>query len=246
MSKKFFWGFSLAELLIALAIVGIIAAVTIPGVVTNYNQKAMLTQLQKNYVELQETLLMLKTENYHKGLEGSILNNKGSKSVEETAGKFLKDYYKITQDCNTDTQPCFAKQYADISTVTYKDFSCDGYSVNVASGAAICIIPASIFSAISIDPSTLQPSKVETKNPVVVYLDVNGAKGPNIGGRDMFTFNIYNDYSIDEVDVNKSDSESSTSPEDERNNLYNSNCLTSNVGKGCFGKILNDNWQVNY
>lgn len=246
MSKKFFWGFSLAELLIALAIVGIIAAVTIPGVVTNYNQKAMLTQLQKNYVELQETLLMLKTENYHKGLEGSILNKKNTKTVEETAGKFLKDYYKVTQDCGTDTQPCFAEQYADINSVTYTDFSCDGYSVNVASGAAICIIPASIFSAISIDPSTLQPSKVETKNPVVVYLDVNGAKGPNIGGRDMFTFNIYNDYSIDEVEVNKSDSESSTSPEDERNDLYNNNCLTSNVGKGCFGKILNDNWQVNY
>ncbi len=246
MSKKFFWGFSLAELLIALAIVGIIAAVTIPGVVTNYNQKAMLTQLQKNYVELQETLLMLKTENYHKGLEGSILNNKGSKSVEETAGKFLKDYYKITQDCNTDTQPCFAEQYADINSVTYTDFSCEGYSVNVASGAAICIIPAEIFSAISIDTSTLEPSKVDVKNPAVVYIDVNGTKEPNIGGRDMFTFNIYNDYSIDEVDVNKSDSESSTSPEDERNNLYNSNCLTSNVGKGCFGKILNDNWQVNY
>ncbi len=246
MSKKFFWGFSLAELLIALAIVGIIAAVTIPGVVTNYNQKAMLTQLQKNYVELQETLLMLKTENYHKGLEGSILNNKGSKSVEETAGKFLKDYYKVTQDCNTDTQPCFAEQYADINSVTYTDFSCEGYSVNVASGAAICIIPAEIFSAISIDTSTLEPSKVDVKNPAVVYIDVNGTKEPNIGGRDMFTFNIYNDYSIDEVDVNKSDSESSTSPEDERNNLYNSNCLTSNVGKGCFGKILNDNWQVNY
>ena len=89
MSKKFVWGFSLAELLIAVAIIGVIAALTIPGLIANYQRKALLTQHQNSYVELQESLLILKTENYQKGLYGSSLNKKSSTSIRNSAGKFL-------------------------------------------------------------------------------------------------------------------------------------------------------------
>ena len=242
MSKKFVWGFSLAELLIAVAIIGVIAALTIPGVIANYQRKALLTQLQKSYVELQESLLILKTENYQKGLYGSSLNKKSSTSIRNSAGKFLLGYYKITQDCETDTQPCFASKYADLSSMTYSDYSCEGYSVNVASGAAICIVPASITEEEVSDDTGATTTK-EIKNPAVVYIDVNGSKEPNIGGRDMFTFNIYEDFTIDEVDPASTDL---SSLEEERENLYDENCLTSSIGKGCFAKILNDDWEMNY
>ncbi len=242
MSKKFVWGFSLAELLIAVAIIGVIAALTIPGVIANYQRKALLTQLQKSYVELQESLLILKTENYQKGLYGSSLNKKSSTSIRNSAGKFLLGYYKITQDCETDTQPCFASKYADLSTMTYSDYSCEGYSVVVAGGAAICIVPASITEE-EVSDGTGATTTKETKNPAVVYIDVNGSKEPNIGGRDMFTFNIYEDFTIDEVDPASTDL---SSIETERNNLYDENCLTSSIGKGCFAKILNDDWEMNY
>lgn len=242
MSKKFVWGFSLAELLIAVAIIGVIAALTIPGVIANYQRKALLTQLQKNYVELQESLLILKTENYQKGLYGSSLNKKSSTSIRNSAGKFLLGYYKITQDCETDTQPCFASKYADLSTMTYSDYSCEGYSVVVAGGAAICIVPASITEE-EVSDGTGATTTKETKNPAVVYIDVNGSKEPNIGGRDMFTFNIYEDFTIDEVDPASTDL---SSIETERNNLYDENCLSSSIGKGCFAKILNDDWEMNY
>lgn len=242
MNKKFVWGFSLAELLIAVAIIGVIAALTIPGVIANYQRKALLTQLQKSYVELQESLLILKTENYQKGLYGSSLNKKSSTSIRNSAGKFLLGYYKITQDCETDTQPCFASKYADLSSMTYSDYSCEGYSVNVASGAAICIVPASITEEEVSDDTGATTTK-EIKNPAVVYIDVNGSKEPNIGGRDMFTFNIYEDFTIDEVDPASTDL---SSLEEERDNLYEENCLTSSIGKGCFAKILNDDWEMNY
>ena len=242
MNNKFVWGFSLAELLIAVAIIGVIAALTIPGVIANYQRKALLTQLQKSYVELQESLLILKTENYQKGLYGSSLNKKSSTSIRNSAGKFLLGYYKITQDCETDTQPCFASKYADLSSMTYSDYSCEGYSVNVASGAAICIVPASITEEEVSDDTGATTTK-EIKNPAVVYIDVNGSKEPNIGGRDMFTFNIYEDFTIDEVDPASTDL---SSLEEERENLYDENCLTSSIGKGCFAKILNDDWEMNY
>lgn len=242
MNKKIFWGFSLAEILIAVAIVGVIAAITIPGVITNYNEKVLVTQLQKNYIELQEMLLTLKTENYQKGLYGSILNKKNNQTVTYTAGSFLRNYYKITDDCSTDTQPCFAAKYRALNTSTDTDFACSGYSVTVASGAAICIIPAEIKEE-EVTDDTGATSTKEVKNPAVVYIDVNGIEAPNIGGRDMFTFNIYEDFTIDEIDPAGADL---TTLETEREELFNDNCLSSSVGKGCFSKILNDNWEFNY
>ena len=248
MNKKISRGFSLAEALIAVAIIGIIAAITIPTVVANYNQKALNTMLKKNYVELQESLLILKTENYQRGLYGSILNKKGGKTVSDTAGKFLRTYYKLTKDCKTDTQPCFADKYADISTFTEKTFACKsgedgegakaGYSAIVASGAAICIIPAEEAIKEEVTEGSEQPDD----SPAVVYIDVNGTQGPNIGGRDMFTFNIYNDFTIDEIPPDTSLSTAET----KREELFNDNCLKSSVGKGCFAKILQDNWELNY
>lgn len=76
-----------------------------------------------------------------------------------------------------------------------------------------------------------------------VYIDVNGPDLPNIYGRDMFTFNIYEDFSIDNISPVTIKYNDATA---ERNTLFKNNCKTSTTGEGCFGKILNDNWQMNY
>ncbi len=212
MNKRIFSGFSLTEVLIAVAIIGIIAAITIPTVIQNHTKKSFSLLLQKNYVELQENLTILQTENYNSNLYDSILI-----SNTET---FIKEYYKVSKYCGSSSSSCFASSYRTISNSnTSTSFSCNGYNAILASGAAICMIPTT---------------------PVTVYLDVNGKQDPNIGGRDMFTFNIYKDFMIDEVDPEGSSLDSA------RETLYNNNCLTSYVGKGCFGHLLNNNWQMDY
>ena len=40
-------GFTLAEILITLGIIGVVAAMTIPTLITNYQKKASVTKLQK-------------------------------------------------------------------------------------------------------------------------------------------------------------------------------------------------------
>ncbi len=49
MRKSMQKAFTLAEVLIALGIIGIIAALTIPGLVANYQKKVLITRLQKFY-----------------------------------------------------------------------------------------------------------------------------------------------------------------------------------------------------
>lgn len=237
-------GFTLSEALIALTVVGIISALTIPALMQNYQNRSNLIALKKAYIELQQNLTMFKTENYrNRGLYGSRLHLQQGGSVEDTTGYFLKNYYKTNTDCKVDTQPCFASKYGSINGNNDEDFSCGGYSVLLPSGAAICMSPA----LKSIKHMMGGPGKpgfdLEIKTPVKVYIDINGPDEPNIGGRDMFTFNIYEDYSIDEVPP---ESLKAATVEADRNNLYNETCLTSSVGEGCFGKILNDNWNMNY
>ena len=57
-------------------------------------------------------------------------------------------------------------------------------------------------------------------------MDVNGSEPPNIGGRDMFMFQIDNYTIVDNANENS--------------------CLTSSVGEGCLKKIINDKWKIKY
>ena len=202
-------GFTLNEVLITIGILGIIATMTIPAVVSNHQKQAYLTSLQKSYAELEQNLTILSTEKYNKGLSASILCKK-DKTISETAGKFLNDYYIVGKSCTTSTQPCFASQYKSLRDNS-ANFRCDtGYSIQLKSEVAICIIPAQ-----------------NEGDDVEVYIDVNGSKKPNIGGRDMFTFKINDKFEIyDDSDP--------------------SDCSSSTTGEGCLAKILEDNWRMNY
>lgn len=218
-----FSGFTLSEVIISLGIIGIISAITVPGIITRYQNDAMLVTLKKTYSEIDQNITMLAADSYGNKLSKTVLNKKSTKTIDETAGKFLKDSFKIIQDCALTPQPCFANKYRAINNAEEKEFSCSakrGYSVQTASGAAICIMPLN-----------------STRNYARVYLDVNGAEKPNIGGRDMFTFKIYEDFKIDEVDEHTAAA---------RHTLFESKCKNSDVGSGCFGKILNDNWKMKY
>lgn len=264
MKSRLFSGFSLTEVMLSMAIVGIIATITVPVVTNHYQKQSLLTLLQKNYVELDNNLTTLQTENIHGNLYTSILAK-----TKTDAGNFLKSYYKVKQDCGETAQPCFASAYSSINTpATMVNFSCNGYSVTVAGGAAICIVPATNrfvpihrpFTPGGRTPVTgssrpigsnfpvvgggveLRPTEyTRVQIPAIVYIDTNGPETPNISGRDLFRFFIYNDFTIDEVSPNLTDEDKATA----RNN-FSETCLTSTNGSGCFSRIYANDWKMDY
>lgn len=58
-----FSGFTLAEVLITLGIIGIVAAMTIPNIVGNYKKKVIETRLQRFYSVANNALLASQAEN---------------------------------------------------------------------------------------------------------------------------------------------------------------------------------------
>jgi prepilin-type N-terminal cleavage/methylation domain-containing protein len=84
-------GFTLAEVLITLGIIGVVAALTIPGPVAKYQKKAWQTGLKKEYSMLAQALAQYEFD-------------KGEKLLPEDypSGSFYKifmTYFRATKDC---------------------------------------------------------------------------------------------------------------------------------------------------
>lgn len=56
------YGFTLAEVLITLGIIGVVASMTLPALIQNYNHLVLKSQFQKAYSVAQQVVLMAKTE----------------------------------------------------------------------------------------------------------------------------------------------------------------------------------------
>ena len=147
---------------------------------------------------------------------------------------FIRNYFKIVKECDG-LSGCFADSYkkmngAEVSLGNTRSFV-------LANGASV----RPLYNAVGLAL-------------ISVLVDVNGAKGPNIAGRDLFIMCLYINGVLDDASFIRDDDGNvseifSAVPlsEDERNKVFNSECNSDSTGvAGCFGKILNDNWEMTY
>ena len=79
-------GFTLSEVLITLGIIGIVAAMTIPTLITNYQKKTTATRVKKAYAELLQAIKL--SENDNDSMESWTVGN--DVSIENTE-KYIED-----------------------------------------------------------------------------------------------------------------------------------------------------------
>lgn len=168
-----FRGFTLAEVLITLGIIGVVAAMTLPALVNRTQGKELETGLQKAYSTIQTALNKM---NYD---EGQIVNNENY-----PVSKFMpvfKKYFKIAKDCGN--TGCEAPGTSDTGmynhSKNYKTYNNkDLQNAYLDDGQAIISDGMLIL--------------IENNNAgIFVSVDVNGIyKKPNRWGHDLFTFQI--------------------------------------------------------
>ncbi len=96
MNKK---AFTLAEVLITLGIIGIVAAMTIPTLISKYQEKAYITQLKKSYSVLQNAFQLAIAEHGTVNLWGltttvSGTDEEGNKILDSSAQNLIFSYIK--------------------------------------------------------------------------------------------------------------------------------------------------------
>ncbi len=181
--------FTLAEVLITLAIVGVVAALTLPNLIANYQEKVTVNKLERMYSILSQANTMA---NLHEDILPETTGNSWEDSSNAVFNRF-KAHLKIAKDCGFE-DGCFPN-------VTYKKFNGSDalnfitnriprYMVRLNDGSAI----AFVGYAYAMSPGYDQVA-AEFRGFGGAYYDVNGDGAPNQFGVDIFQFN-FNKYGI--------------------------------------------------
>ncbi len=272
LSKKI-KAFTLAEVLITLAIIGVVAALTIPTVITNYQKKMYVTQLKKSYNNLTNAFrTMMANDGVTKLTDTTLWSKIPSYSI---------DTYEIMQSHNADFKNEFFKTFKvaavygsgnipDEYNPKYKYLNGDDLdpydsAIYLADGTFLYFYLYKTPQAANCGAKTCSSLKEfqETRNTktklweYVGYtdIDVNGPKGPNVLGRDLFEFELGNDgtlYPAGGADFAVFDSSSCEYENLESCEVYWKNessdvaCTKSSEGGTCAGRIMEEGWEMKY
>ncbi len=114
-------GFTLAEVLITLGVIGIVAAMTIPTLINNYQKKQLVAGLQKGYSTMSNVFKMAMADDVVDNIsnttlwkalpEGSI--SQGNFAALDYSGfiAVLNKYFKVQKYCNPYDDTCFNIKY---------------------------------------------------------------------------------------------------------------------------------------
>lgn len=176
---KSLFGFTLTEVLIATGIVGIIAALVLPALVTHFRDEVLTHQLRRQMTAIKTAIdNLVITENKANFGETMMYSLSDSPDYDATSGAFIKKYLRVSKyygdfatNKSTILKECFADKYYEFSGNDKKDFSISdiakGACAKLKNGTSICLTPQVGQNALS------------------GIIDLNGPKGPNVYGKDL-------------------------------------------------------------
>ena len=176
--KKF--AFTLAEVLITLGIIGIVAAMTIPTLMQKYYEKQTVTKLKETYSILSQALKLCGEENGYPEEWGITGRNKESTAI---VAEKIMPFLKISLDCGMNMEKsdrCFpeiSKKLNGQDTPVPNDTK---YFVSLLNGTSLGIESAEIQVGIYL----------------YFLVDTNGVAPPNTWGKDIFEFSYRQDIGL--------------------------------------------------
>lgn len=161
--------FTLAEVLITLGIIGIVAAMTIPSLMNNAQDKQFKEAAKEAYSKASQVINQMKQDN------GGDLSSYRTNWISFKPA--FMTYFKIAQDCNW--SDCVAPS---ASSTVYKSLYGNAGQTGFMSRGQF-VTSDGMFWGMYGNNSTL----------LAITVDVNGyTKGPNVLGRDTFMFDLSN------------------------------------------------------
>ncbi len=215
--------FTLAEVLITLGIIGVVAAITLPTIISNYKKQVTVTKLEKAYTTLNQAFKQSEAENE----SSEFWDDPFVTGPQVYFEKYFKPYLNGATQCFSykecgyksnppykflDNTPFQASMLEySLKNERFAFYLPDGtfYWIHTAGGSAGGVVPSS-----------------------EVYIDINGGKEPNLIGKDVFRFQRVTGKGFYPLGYNLS-AES-----------INSSCIRN--GSLCAAKIMQDGWKITY
>lgn len=190
-SKRFMkqCAFTLAEVLITLGIIGVVAAMTIPTLMNNFQTKATVTSLKEVYSLTNQAFSMAVTED---GTPDAWFTLSNSDDDNQVMIEELAKYLKVVKKCSQSGEKgCFPanRMYLNLNKTNYGILDNDGYAIQLSNGM---FLSAGGSSGVGSPTCALAPgASKQLQNWCASFLiDINGYKEPNQYGKDLFSFYI--------------------------------------------------------
>ena len=172
-------GFTLAEVLITLVIIGVIAAMTIPTLMNNTNNQELVSKLKKTYSTLAQATNKIIAD------EGNPQADIGGWATSTNViSEMYKKYLINTKDCTNGMGNCLATTYKALDGSVADSLQTAGNNIVLPDGAVM----AFWVSTYSDSCSTTRYGTGNVCQEMVV--DINGGKKPNMVGKDVFAFDL--------------------------------------------------------
>lgn len=165
-NKKF--AFTLAEVLITLGIIGVVAAMTMPSLIANYQEKQFVTAWKKVYSDVSNAALLMS-------------QNEEDLSTEQLVGEAFAKYLKVDKVCEARkgiAQGCW-KENTPIYKKDNQQLEHYANDISLMGGGAVCMTLTS-GAIVCYDCGSPPPAYCQ------LIFDVNGVTKPNKIGTDIF------------------------------------------------------------
>ena len=202
----------MAEVLITLGIIGVVATMTIPTLIANYQQKTLNTQFKKVYALINQELLNVQAQYDYVPKCYYGMETEPDKFIYSDCASVTEKFFsslKVTKKCvgNAYADGCIP-EYEGMDTVAtannpdaevpdgYEDYGeyiskgCINFRKNAILTSRTVYVLADGTIIIPYDSCTISGLCAGIR---LIAVDVNGKKGPNKWGHDLFSFLIRSD-----------------------------------------------------
>lgn len=220
--------FTLAETLITLVIVGIVASITVPSMIMVQQKEATLGKIKKLYSTLQQTKLKAIEENGQPKTWG-MANGNTWENARDFSDKYIIPYLSVVYKCPKNSNEKRCKYNISGLNGTRYNMSSSSYNFYLADGSLLYVFASSD----------------NNNKGVQITFDINGSKKPNRIGRDIFKI----EYWLISNRATRANQVNNITPAyagyarstivGTGNNEY---CNKSKMGMACLAVIMKDGW----
>lgn len=181
--------FTLAEVLITLGIIGIVATMTLPALITRNQNKALEASLKKNYSAILQAFDMYQAEHGERLKPEDI----GVQRTSSDLVSLISPYFQVLTDCGYSYKnKCMPIPEGETGdginrpSFIYKTYNNKTLSLQILDDGQFVLLDGSLI--------LVENSGNITNRDRFISVDVNGIqKRPNKWGHDLFTFQLMND-----------------------------------------------------
>ena len=183
-TKKLF-AFTLAETLIVMGVIGVVAALTLPNLNQSTGNKEKVAKVKKIVSNIEDALG--RAQAVYGPVDEWFVNDTDNTAKQKRFGSRFTEFLKVSKDCGTDTNKgCFSS-----SVVKFTNGGDDNEYFDTGLSSRVILADGTSLRVVRYDGS------------LIFYFDIDGPnKGPNTYGIDIFyiSYSLNNnsfDYTID-------------------------------------------------